>query len=50
MAGEVAENCEEDVDEEVHAAAGDEEDADGWDWKLVSYMYVAGDVWTYRIS
>jgi hypothetical protein len=28
----VPEQCEEDVDEEIDAAAGDEEDADGRDW------------------
>lgn len=31
VAGEVTEEREQDVDEEVDAAAGDEEDADGWD-------------------
>ena len=31
VAGEVAEDGQADVDEEVGAAAGDEEDADGWD-------------------
>lgn len=27
----VPEQCEEDVDEEIHAAACNEEDADGWE-------------------
>jgi hypothetical protein len=31
VAGEVAEEREEDVDEQVGAAAGDEEDAEWWD-------------------
>lgn len=31
MAGEIAEESQADIDEEVGAAAGDEEDAEGWD-------------------
>lgn len=37
MAGEVAKDGEADVDQQVGAAAGDEEDGDGWDWEVVSF-------------
>ena len=37
VAGEIAQKCQEDVDEQVCAATGYEVDADGWDWgKCVS--------------
>lgn len=35
VAWEVAQECEQQVDEEVGAAAGDEEDAEGWDWVVL---------------
>jgi len=35
MAGDEGQHREADVDEEVGAAASDEEDADGWHWRVL---------------
>lgn len=48
--GNVPEDCQEDVDEEVDAAACDGEGADGGDWLGMLDVYLSMDVWVSRVG